>query len=247
MRDLRFAICNLRLKPLTQGVRRRLPLVRTRSQIANRKSQIQMLIVVALTISGCVGGRQLPPAERPTPADPKLATTAYWLDQPATQHVTAENFDQLWEAARRAARSASFTIDRRDPRDGVMTTRPEVSRQVFEPWRGDIGLFDLDDTAESTLATVRRTVRFDFRKLEDGSYEVTPKVVVERYSFAERRITSPVRFNEAFGRPRALSFGDQDSDRNLPDTYWFAVRRDADLERQLADRIRGELRQMARG
>jgi hypothetical protein len=203
--------------------------------------------VLPLVALGCVGGKQLPPAGRPTPADPKLATTAYWFEQPATASVTGDDFDRLWEAARRAARSASFEIDRRDPRNGVMTTRPSVSRQWFEPWRGDIALFDLDNAAESSFATVRRTVRFEFRRLDDGTYEVTPKVVVERYSFAERRITSPVRYNEAFGRPRALAFGDLDQDQALPDTYWFAVRRDATLERHLADRIRGELHQTARG
>jgi hypothetical protein len=105
MSDLRFAIGNLRL--VTRGavsLRRARPSVQ--SQIANRKSQIRLypfLAAVALWTTGCVGGRQLPPAERPTPADPKLATTAYWFDQRGTEVVTHDNFDQLWEAARRTA------------------------------------------------------------------------------------------------------------------------------------------------
>lgn len=196
-------------------------------------------------LAGCVGGRQLPVGDRPTDVDPELAKASYWYAQPASERVMHDDFAQLWEAARRAARDSSYTIDRADYRGGVLTTDPLVSKQVFELWRGDVPLFQLDDHAESTLATVRRTVRFEFEELADGAFAVVPKVLVERYSFAERRVTSPVRYHEAFGRPRPIGAGEFDDDYVLPETYWFADRRDAEMEAKLAARIRGELRHVS--
>jgi hypothetical protein len=70
-----------------------------------------------------------------------------------------------------------------------------------------------------------------------------PKVLVERYSLAERRVTSVARYAEIFtienvegSRARDKLGGD------LPDAYWYAVGRDTPLELQMAADVRGNLR-----
>ena len=51
--------------------------------------------------------------------------------------MASDDFDDLWEAARRVARRMGMRIDRSDVRNGVMTTAPNISQQFFEIWRGD--------------------------------------------------------------------------------------------------------------
>ena len=69
-------------------------------------------------------------------------------------------------------------LDRQDFRAGVITTKPLVSKQFWELWRNDV--VTLSDMANSSLATHRRTLRFDIDRKDAGGYVATPRVVVER-------------------------------------------------------------------
>ena len=177
--------------------------------------------------------RDLPPAS---------ATPEYWLRQPPVARAEHENFDRLWNACRRAVQSRSFAVDRVDLRGGVMTTFPQVSKQLFEFWRNDVGA--LPAVMESTLGTVRRSVRLEIVRREDGTYEATPKVVIERYAQAERRVTTVARYTEVLGVD-PLQEGSRARDRlgaDLPAAYWYALGRDEPLERQIAQDVMRELR-----
>ena len=123
-----------------------------------------------------------------------------------------------------------------------MATYPQVSKQFFEFWRNDVGT--LAGVMESTLATVRRSVRLEVRRLPNGAYEAVPVVIVERYSQAERRVTSVARYTEVFAFDPAEQ-GSRTRDRlgaDLPVTYWYATGRDRALERQIAEDVRRDLR-----
>ena len=188
-------------------------------------------------LAGCAASATGPLA---TEADPATATPAYWIAQPATEAVTHSDYDALWEAARSTARWRGFRIDRQDYRGGVLMTHPLASKQAFEVWRKDV--VTLPGVAESTLATVRRIVRFDIAEQEDGTYACVPKVVVERYAQTERRITSVTQYRESFSTEEGM-FGSRERDKgvNIPVNYWYAIGRDAALERDLAAGIRGRL------
>jgi hypothetical protein len=194
-------------------------------------------VLFASSLLGCASHRPTPP---PVP-NPATAETTYWLNQPAAATVVSDDFTSLWRACRKATLASSFTMDRVDFRGGVMTTLPMISKQFFEFWRNDVvtpyGL------AESSLDTIRRTVRFEVRRRDDGRYEAVPKVVMERFSLAERRITSVARFAEMFTVERTE--GSRDRDRyggDLPDMYWYAAGRDHALEKHLAAVVRHDLR-----
>jgi hypothetical protein len=166
--------------------------------------------------------------------------------RPAVASVESNSFDALWTAAEDAAWARLFRIDRRDRRGGVMTTEPLTSAQFFEPWRRDTP--GLDQTAESSLATIRRTVRFEFtREGEDSpTFTVTPKVLVERYSQAENRVSSVVLYRSAFraGRVSEITpYGTRETDRGifLPSRYWYPLDRDEELERQIAADIQRKI------
>ena len=169
---------------------------------------------------------------------PSTATRvpAYWYDQPGAASVSGNDFDMLWRAAEEAARHFGFRPDRLDFRAGVLTTEPLVSKQWFEFWRNDVAT--LDDLADSSIATHRRTLRFDFARADDGAYIATPRVVIERYAQSERPISAAVRLRHAFRnpRPRDRAYGTPESDRRilLPRQYWYAAGRDQALEREVA-------------
>lgn len=198
------------------------------------------IVVLVALIGGSPGCSNSAGGPRATDADPKLATAAHWLAQPATDTVTHGDYDALWEACTGAARWRGFRVDRTDYRRGVMVTHPLASKQFFEVWRRDVSTFS--DLAESTLATMRRTIRFEIERRDDGTFACVPKVLVERYAQTERRITSVTQYRESFSNvPGVLGSRERDKGVNVPVVYWYATGRDEVLERQLAEGIRARL------
>ncbi|MDQ3440583.1 MAG: hypothetical protein M3478_09575 [Planctomycetota bacterium] len=185
-----------------------------------------VLVALAALLAGCAGSsRRHASTTRPTTSQIARANT-----------ITADDFDRLWRACADVARSRQFAIDRQDYRGGVLTTEPLVSAQFFEPWRRDA--ITADAVAESSLATIRRTIRFAFTRHDDGTFAAVPQVTVERYSSAERRITSAMHYRSAFRRTMAT--GTRESDRGvaLPTRYWYRIENDGALEKDLAEAVR---------
>jgi hypothetical protein len=166
----------------------------------------------------------------------------YWLQRPAVARAEGRDFNRLWNACRDAVQGRSFTVDRVDLRGGVMTTFPQVSAQPFEFWRRDVGTFG--GLMESSLGTVRRSVRVEVRRRQDGTYVAEPKVVIERYAQTERRITSVARYAEIFALDPAEG-GSREGGRrrgtDVPEAYWYAHGRDEALERQIMAAVRRSL------
>ena len=199
---------------------------------------VPLWLFLFFSAAGC--GTRAPRAQTDLP--PESASPEYWLSQPPVAQVSHGDFDQLWRACRRAVQSRSFTVDRVDLRGGRMATYPQISKQLFEFWRNDVGT--LAGVLESTLGTVRRSVRMEVRRLPDDTYEAVPVVIVERFSQAERRVTSVARYAEVFAFDPAEQ-GSRARDRlgaDLPVSYWYAAGRDRALERQIADDVRRDLR-----
>jgi len=222
---------------------------RHREKMGNLKSQISDLKffsvslcfcgLILFLLPGCIIGPSNPAATRPaTEIDPEQATPQYWIDQPSAAHVHSDQFQPLWDACCDSARDRFFHIDRNDYREGLLTTFPVISQQFFEPWRRDVG--DGGELLQSTLATVRRTLRFEIVRTGDF-WTMTPIVLVERYSLAERRITSVTQY-------RTIVQGSADPDRlapdgsRIPNSYWYAIGRDTALEKTLADEIHDRLK-----
>jgi hypothetical protein len=198
------------------------------------------VLCLALCATGCIMGRQNPAATQPATLLPDDSTRSpYWLEYPAVDSVSSPSYDALWAAARRAARACSFTVDRVDYRDGSMTTKPLVSKQFFEVWKGDV--VDGHDLLQSSLGTMRRIVFFQISHGDDGGYILTPKVVVERYSAAERRITSVAQYLNIFSYEHGLVGEVTDEGQLVPIEYWYSVGRDPHLEQHLVDLMRGYL------
>jgi len=184
------------------------------------------LLAVACALPAGCGQRTTWAPSRPletAQADAKTATVEYWLAQPASATASWSDLTVLWDTCEDVARRWAFRIDRRDYRSGILSTEPMISRQVFEFWRRDGEKFD--DAQEATLGTIRRTVFFQFSQRPDGTYEVAPKVVVERHATIEPKYrTDPDKVVE----------------------YWYALRRDRLMEERLAAMVRRQLSGEAR-
>ena len=212
-----------------------------------RCTSILLVWLLVTALGGCITRPQNPAATQPATAV-NLATTqpSYWLDQPAPASASANDFQRLWTASEDVARDFLFRLDRQDYRAGLLTTRPMVSAQWFEPWRRDVRT--AADRNESSLATIRRTIRFEFNQQGDGAYRVTPKVLVERQALAEQRITSSVVYQQYFRRPlrpqdRPRGTRESDVGIRLPGRYWYPIGRDEAFEKALAEAVQKKVAQ----
>jgi hypothetical protein len=227
-----------------------------------------VLLSVLLAIAGCAADKAAITSRDASPsnngqspaADPQARETVqvmargeaaertgridFWMSKPATVVVEADDFDALFSACEEAARDFLFRIDRSDRRSGRILTVPMTSAQFFEFLRRDVQT--LRDLLLSSTATYRRTLVFDISRNAVDRYEASPKVVVERLSRAERRITSVVLYRSVFGRrtaSREVARGSREADAGvrLPEEYWYAVSRDEALERAVAERVRSHI------
>jgi hypothetical protein len=206
-----------------------------------------MLIAVALT--GCLGYPSNPAATQPvTITDPATTQPEYWFAAPSHGTVVYDSFPTLYKTCENVCRDFGFKIDRVDYRSGELTTEPLESAQLFEPWRPDVGNFKQGE--ESTICSMRRTIRFDIIRNLDGTYQASPKVLVERQTVEERRITSVALYRGAYSKeaPRDLPYGTKESDEGflIPPKFWYAIGRDTPLEVKLAHEVSARLARKGR-
>lgn len=194
------------------------------------------LTFLAVTAVGCANIHASRPA---TAADPATAQPAWWLEQPAVVSVQSTRFDALYGSTEQSLRDRGFVLDRQDRRDGVLTSKPTITRQPLEFWRGDA--VSSQALAESALATVRRTVHIRIARRDDGRFELTPRVVVERFVQRERRMTAAVNYTGSLGTGAVEGSAEEDRGETAYNAYWYATGRDHDLEQALAADIRKNL------
>ena len=205
------------------------------------------LITVAACGAGCVSADHdhSPPTTAPavaTDVDPARADPEFWLNQSPALNVTSTDYEKLWQSAERVSHDYLFTIDRRDRRLGLLSTVPNVSPQFFEPWRRE--LQTASDVAYSSTASYRRTIYWQFGR-DGDAYAVTPKVLIERESFQEQRISGLL--SRAYFHPTPQQeeriYGTRETDQNLilPATYWYPVGRDFAFEQKLVEKMDRQL------
>lgn len=195
--------------------------------------------------SGCLIRPWNPAATQPATVQ-NLATTQpiYWLSQPPTASVLCDDFDKLWNQTENTARECLFTLDRQDYRLGLLTTKPLVSRQFFEPWRPDCRT--LRDDELSSTATIRRTLQFQFTRVSETQWVVTPIVLVERDSILERRVTATISYRDAYlidpkSNDEPSGTREEDLGIVLPARYWYLTGRDPQFEQYLAEKIKRKI------
>ncbi|MGD1276551.1 MAG: hypothetical protein ABR964_04930 [Tepidisphaeraceae bacterium] len=200
-----------------------------------------LALFFAAMAGGCAGASSPIQTARPVTDKPvEQATADYWLNQPANVAVSSLDFQRLWDASAQVLRQDLFIIDRVNDRQGVMVTRPMVSKQIFEPWRSDAGT--MSATLQSTLQTIRRTVRIDVQRSDGGLFTARIKVLVERLSLIQQRVTSVAESHNVFSAIGPETTFQTTEGTPIPVRYWYAIGRDQAMERQLANAIEDQLK-----
>ena len=204
------------------------------------KSNLKYLAwAFALLAAGCADSR--PAATQPARTG-DLATTRmwHWLDQPDVASVENFQFQALWDACEQVARGYQYQLDRQDYRLGLLTTKPMVSKELFEPWRKDAGT--LHGVLQDSLTTIRRSIRFEIKRTEQGTFVMTPRVLVERETILERRITSAAQYRTAFSGPAVGTRTSAEIEENVPVVYWTPISRDPEMEKHIAADVRRSIK-----
>jgi len=199
---------------------------------------------ILLLIIGCIGKPQNPAATQPvTISDVATTQPSYWYAKPAVVTIVAPDLEALIRTSETVLRESGFKVNRVSYRQALITSQPMVTSQFFEFWRPDVQTFG--DSAQASTRTTRRTVRFEIARRNDGQFELTPKVLVERQSVAEQRITSVALYRGAVARARGADrqSGTKESDEGImiPSHYWYAAGRDPAIEKKLAAEISKQL------
>lgn len=220
-----------------------------RPRIATLGTSALLAIASVTLFAGCIGdGKSRVPDQRVTYIPKEQAQPAFYYRKPAAATVSAPDFDALWAAINRVTRNAGFYPDLEDHRLGLYISRPLVNSQWFEPWRGDT--VTAYDRLDASISTHRRTVRWEVAREADGTFSAVPKVLVERYSLLEHRVTTGAQYNEIFAltqeevRNQELRELDpsQFAEGPIPVTYWYATGRDDALEKWLASHLEDQVK-----
>ncbi len=147
-----------------------------------------------------------------------------------------EAYRQFWQHTIKSVRHFGYELDRVDPAAGVITSKPETSKQWFEFWRNDT--LGAEQVAEASLHTIRRQIRLTVQPLASkNEYLVDAIVNIQREERPERQITTPSNVIQAF-TPR-LPTEEKTASAAEGRVYWADLGRDPELEAAL-------LRQIAR-
>lgn len=181
-------------------------------------------------------------APRPAPPTPQQAV-----------EIAPGRYADAFAAAVETLRRSGFRIDRADHRFGVVTTRPEGSPTLFEPWK--TGNTTHHTRLLSTLNDVRRTVTVTF-DAEPAAHPLVPAAPpratsdARRMSVAVHLETRNAPGRRLDGRADGRVFTDPPTDPTPPRSAdenqdvpaaWKAIGRDPGLEAQLQRRILARL------
>jgi len=181
--------------------------------------------VTLFGLCGCYASRSTPPDY----------VSTYAIDI-ARQSVESDLF---WNVAKDVLRDHGFRLDRVDRREGIVTTLPVTSRQIFEFWRKDVRT--RADAWEATLNPIRRWVEVRFEPDGIDTWRAIGVIVhKERFSSYDRQYNSTGASYQVFGSQLPTSTGRRRASEQTD--RWLALGRDHALEdlilRRIAERVR---------
>jgi len=153
------------------------------------------------------------------------------------------DYESFFDSAITLLREHDFHPQVVDRVAGLAVTHPSTSGQWFEFWRGDSrGGYQL---LESSLHTIRRTVRLSVRPAEPehggesestDRYRVTVEVYKERFSSPQRQVTTASGALQIYSERLPTEEGLRAA--RVRGDHWVPLGRDALLEEYLLGRLR---------
>jgi len=130
-----------------------------------------------------------------------------------------KNFQAVWDASSEVLSSYRYTVDRRDRRAGLITTKPMASRHFFEWWRRD--KTTASGALENSVQPIYREVSVQISKTDKGKYHPVVSVTVSRLLLGrggDNRILSSYELVRTPRRQERLVIGVGSSDNTGKDS-----------------------------
>jgi len=169
-----------------------------------------------------------------------------------------QNFEALWQSAKRVLKRRGFELDRQDRRDGVITTYASTSGHFFELWRKDAAT--IFHQRENAMQKIMRAVKVTLHRVKDTNrYDIEIEVLMARSNKLPPQLTdtsqtmevardTDLRPSRHFTTPEGkLTFEDLrrrvigrqgQAGGGLTNATITPLDRDGDLEADLLDNIR---------
>ena len=146
--------------------------------------------------------------------------------------VDAREYSRLFDASVEVLREEGFRVDRQDFRFGTVTSKPDGSPTMFEPWRPDNRTASL--AGWSTLSDLRRVVTVTLEPQPEGMersvYDLSVVVELQREQSPLRRLDG----NGTKQQFRSLSEVPEEwARRGVTAKSWETVGRDEAMEQAL--------------
>ena len=170
----------------------------------------------------------------------------------ATLHVESGQYGAAFDGSRDVLRDLGFILDRVDAQQGVIATLPKGTGGIATPW--DREQSGLGDRLEDAVQRQRRVVRIEFAPagIEPGSEEVRDLRLDQRALDAQVSVTV-YRVNQPGWRLNTQAIlestytRDPRLDERSMGLYSVAARRDDELARRIAERVRERLERQTAG
>jgi hypothetical protein len=173
------------------------PFLIPRHNLADMKSFFLSSLIGLSALCGCVKYTQ-----------PTGKETSLTEDQ---KRLTA-----IWQAAREVLREYHFEIDRGDLREGLLVTKPMVTRAPLEFWRDDVQL--TDDIVQSAIhkAYCLAVVRISPAGVDGQAYKPHTRVLFARSNQQPPQLTSAAAIAMVYtGGGTMLDYGEDEVERQL--------------------------------
>jgi hypothetical protein len=142
------------------------------------------------------------------------------------------------EAAEDVLGRMHFIIDKADPEQGFVRTKPLSGAQFFELWRKDsIGAFN---ATESNLHSIRRIAELEIAE-KGGQLCIDCRVNVQRLSLPEHEVSSSARAYAMFSTSTASMQELKLRPEQEKDVTWLDLGNDDRLATEILKRIEKEL------
>ncbi|MFC1782616.1 hypothetical protein ACFL02_03405, partial [Planctomycetota bacterium] len=140
-------------------------------------------------------------------------------------YVVRGDPNYIWLVCQEQLKKRGFRLDQVDRRRGIIRSFPLISKQWFEFWCQDV--VTGEGLLESSLHTLRRTIRLEMATADKRQYSLRCQVGVERLSSERQIVSGRVRAWEILGRTVGrlppLSGGDS---RGVAAEQWLPVGED---------------------
>ena len=175
------------------------------------------LLSATLILSGCIGRQNIATEPILTPVVDMADATEIAEDVLAKMH---------------------FEVDKIDPDNGYIRTRPLAGAQFFEFWRSDnVGT---ENWIQSNLHSIRRTVEVNISQFGDEP-DFGCNVRIERLSLPERQVTSSSRAYEMFSRSSSTMQTLRLNPEQQSRMQWIDLGKDTELEKEIINRIKNRI------